>query len=181
MNARQIVSERVKDAFHALGTVRSRGQDEKYARHYDAIANYLLSVPGTDEYKFLAVLTRRLRDRGCVFVTPATCSNRQRMEEASKELEKPGTSDPGTMFEECRKRVRTNISNGVNRTAMNAFVSPSSGLPAWFRVVESGFDAEVCGYYMEDAKEELAKDPVLADYIRGRYPEWIERSAKWSN
>lgn len=180
-DTRNIIADRVEQAFDALGIIRGPAQHQKYKRHFETIANYLLSAPGIDEYKFVAGLADNLRNRGCKFVNPATCSNRTRMEEVSKQLQIPDVLGPVNVAEECRKRVRIYISRGVCKTKHNALVSPVTDLPAWFRVTESGFDHEVIEYYGEAAKEELAKDPVLAKYVREQFPEWTTRSEKWTN
>lgn len=179
-NTRQIIADRVEQAFATIGVIRGQGQHSKYRHHFEAIANYLLSVPGTDEYKFVATLVAYMKDRGCMFVTPAVCSNRARMEEAMKLVQDPGPMGPANVAEECRRRVRVYISNGVCKTEHNALVSLVTGLPAWFRITESGFDDEVVEYYGEAAKEELAKDPLLAKYVREQFPEWTTRSEKWN-
>jgi hypothetical protein len=180
-DTRQVIAGRVEQAFDALGVIRGPAQHSKYKRNFESIANYLLSVPGTDEYKFVVALVAHMKDRGCMFVNPSVCANRTRMEEVSKQLRKPDVVGPVNVAEECRKQVRACISNKVCRTEHNALVSPVTGLPAWFRVTESGFDEEVVEYYGEAAKDELAKDPVLAKYVREQFPEWTTRSEKWSN
>lgn len=163
------MEDRVKSAFIELGVIRGRRQLEKYGKHCSTIANFLLSAPdGTDVYKFAQALVGILRSRGCLLITPAVCSNRSRMEEALKRIEKDSPLDAENVLSGCRDLVRTYMSNGVFRSRKCLLSSPMIGLPAWFRVFESGFDPDIEADYMQDALEELAKDRKLAAYLYGR-------------
>lgn len=175
---RQSVAESVRMAFVDLGVVRDFGSRDKYARHYEAIANYLLSVPGTDEYKFTKALVGVMRNRGCVFVTPAVCANRKRMEEASEQLSSSESVPPERIAELCENTLRGCIARGICKTERNALLSPVSGLPAWFRIVRSGFDPEVAGWHAEAAREELANDRALAEYVRAKHPDFDKRISR---
>lgn len=170
-NKRQTIAMRVKEAFERMNVVRPHLDPEKFGKYYDAIANFLLGYPGVDEYKFIRALVVIMRRRHCKFVHPKICANRERMKEALAEVGKPDPLGVEIMLEACRQKVNVCIANGVCKTAANALVSPVTGLPAWFRLVESKFDPEVVEYYMESAKEELAKDQNLSDYLHQRFPE----------
>jgi len=180
MDTRQTIAEEVKQAFIRLGVVHGDAHAAKYTHHFETIANHLLSAPKTDTYKFVCRLVDHMKQRGCVFVTPAVCANRARITEVLELLQKVQPLDPENMLEEHRKYVRTCISTGAYKTVKSALVSPATGLPAWFRILESNFDDEVVEYYWEQAEEELAKDPMLAEYVRERFSGY-KRNKRWSS
>ena len=166
---RQLIESRVVDAFMALGIIKNKRHGSKYENHFEAIANFLLSIPGTDEYVFVRELVDVMKLRGCVFVTPAICSNRARMEEAAERLAKGSPMDPERIWGECEKLVDRYISGGMFKTRKSVLFSPSSGLPAWYRIVASKGDEDVFDLYMDAAREEMASDRKLSEYICARH------------
>jgi len=175
MPDRRELADRVRQAFADCGVAKYKRQADKYSNHYLAIANFLLSKPGLDEYKFVRELVDVMKLRGCVFVTPAVCSNRARMEEAAKRIEKGSPLDGENVLTGCRKLVSTYLEGGVFDSVRDILVSPVTNLPSWFRVVESNGDPEVWTYYGVTAQAELAGDRGLSEYVRRVFPLWHER------
>lgn len=178
----------LKAAFTDLRIVKPGRMADKYEPHYDAIADFMLSLSGSlrgfgmdaemDAYSFARELVSVARLHGCKFVTPAVCSNRDKMKEASQRFERGATEKPEQVNAYCLKLVAEYQNSGLYGDTNQILVNPQLGFPAWFRVAGSGFNKKIVSYYMEEAREELAGDKRLSEYLLARFPRFLSGTGK---
>lgn len=178
----------VKTAFIDLRVVRPGKQADKYGKHFGIIADFLLGKPewffGAGSaadlmaYKFSRELVAVARLHGCKFVTPAVCANFDKMREAASRMDSGVSGSPAQVDNVETALLGKYLSSGLYGSLRNVLVNPQLGFPAWFRIKASGFDPDIVAYYMDDAKEEIAEDRELAEYLLERFPNFPEGTVK---
>lgn len=178
----------VKRAFVDLKITRPGKQSDKYEKHYGIIADFLLGKPewftgarndaSLAAYKFTRELIAVARLHGCKFVTPAVCANFDKMCEAVERVDSEASGSPAQDDATGEALLRRYLASGLYDSVNNVLINPQLGFPAWFRIKASGFDAEIVSYYLEEARDEIAKDRLLSEYLLEKFPGFLDGTAK---